>query len=145
MSRLAVLFFLFFYTNKQIHKVSDLIITIYFFPVFLADFLWVFLAAFLASSFFCWALTIATFLTIFCSSMRKARRMLHHEYKNVQKCFAMLCNALQCWCDDRKKNLPVVDALVAHVTTVSTSDGTARSNSVSVSTDVEVRNLRISE
>ena len=49
----------------------------------------------------------------------------------------------QCRGDDRKRNLPVVDALVAHVTTVSTSDGTARSNGVSVSTDVEVRNLRI--
>ena len=63
--------------------------------------------------------------------------------RSVLQCLAMLYNALQCWCEDRKKNLPVVDALVAHVTTVSTSDGTARSNSVSVSTDVEVRNLHI--
>ena len=34
-----------------------------------------------------------------------------------------------------------MDALVAHVTTVSTGDRAAGSDGVSVSTDVEVRNL----
>ena len=50
----------------------------YFFPVFLADFLVVFLVDFFLSSFFWRAFWEATFFTIFCSSMRKARRMLHH-------------------------------------------------------------------
>ena len=65
------------------------------------------------------------------------------ESSDAQQCSAMPSNAQQCRGDDRKRNLPVMDTLVAHVTTVSTSDGTARSNGVSVSTDVEVRNLRI--
>ena len=45
-----------------------------FFPLFLVDFLVVFF-----SSFFCIAFTEATFFTIFCSSIRKARRMLFHQ------------------------------------------------------------------
>ena len=47
----------------------------YFFPVFLVVFLADFFVVFF-SSFFCRAFTEATFFTIFCSSIRKARRML---------------------------------------------------------------------
>ena len=47
----------------------------YFFPVFLVVFLADFFVDFF-SSFFCIAFTEATFFTIFCSSIRNARRML---------------------------------------------------------------------
>ena len=53
----------------------------YFFPVFLVVFLADFFVVFF-SSFFCRAFTEATFFTIFCSSIRNARRMLsiNHTY-----------------------------------------------------------------
>ena len=81
------LFSLPFYNHKlhsfcstNIHALSDVnqAQADYFFPVFLADFLVVFLVDFFLSSFFCIAFWEATFFTIFCSSMRKARRMLYH-------------------------------------------------------------------
>ena len=49
----------------------------YFFPVFFPAFFEVFFDFF--SSFFCIAFTEATFFTIFCSSIRKARRMLRSQ------------------------------------------------------------------
>ena len=60
--------------NLRLEPISQ---THYFFPVFFPVFFVDFFVVF--SSFFCMAFTEATFFTIFCSSIRKARRMLFHQ------------------------------------------------------------------
>ena len=82
----------------------------YFFPVFFPAFFDVFFDFF--SSFFCIAFTEATFFTIFCSSIRKARRMLG-DYS--------LHSTI----------LPVMDALVAQIATVGTGHRALRSGNSS--------------
>ena len=106
-------------TRNQQTRTTKILPTIdfYFFPVFLAVFLVDFFVVFF-SSFFCRAFTEATFFTIFCSSIRKARRMLainqtyphstdhehtygtgchhKHESQNAEECTIFSYHVLKC-------------------------------------------------
>lgn len=102
--------------NLRLEPISQ---THYFFPVFFPVFFVDFFVVF--SSFFCMAFTEATFFTIFCSSIRNARRMLFNHLHLTHS--------------------PITNTFMAQISAISTSYRTLRYAQSSHITTRDTRNL----